>query len=346
MVIDLNPAEEVGGLEMLSIQALRAVAALSVVFCHFSYLSNILSGRPNDPIPLYSLASGVDLFFVISGFIMVYSSTRLFGADGASKFFIARRLIRILPMYWVTTLVATGLRASPPEDVLKSLFFIPYGSGFPVLASGWTLNFEMFFYLVFAAALFLRRQMAVAAVCVALVGLNILSWISPPSSFEIVFWSDPIVLEFCFGMMIALLYLEGGVRLHPIARILLVIFGATAIWFFSPSGAIPTGYRFAFWGIPVATIFAGTVLGNDITLGRFTGPIKLLGDASYSIYLVHGLVSISIVLTWDVLQSFGLYRVLVAGVLVSIGISFITFFLVERPILNAFVNMKRAAAAG
>ncbi len=331
---------------MLSIQALRAIAALSVVLCHFSYLSNILSGRPHDPIPLYSLASGVDLFFVISGFIMVYSSTRLFGSDGAWKSFVARRLIRIVPMYWIATIVATALRAAPPDDVLKSLIFLPYGNGFPVLASGWTLNFEMFFYLVFAAALFLQRRMAVVAVCVALIGLNILSWISPPSSFEIVFWSDPIILEFCFGMVIALLYLEGGIRLHPIPRILLVIFGATAIWFYGASGAVPSGYRFVFWGIPVAAIFAGTVLGNDITLSYFTGPIKLLGDASYSIYLVHGLVSISIVLTWDTLQSYGLYHVLVAGVLLSIAISFITFFLIERPVLNAFVNMKRAAAAG
>src|SRR5215469_6283623 len=66
---------------IVAIQALRAVAAIAVALCHFSQVSLILHGHTNDPIPGFQLGAGVDLFFVISGFIMVYSSEPLFAAS-------------------------------------------------------------------------------------------------------------------------------------------------------------------------------------------------------------------------------------------------------------------------
>ena len=81
---------------IVSVQALRAVAAFAVVLCHFSQLNLMIQGRPNDPIPLYALASGVDLFFVISGFVMVYSSEDLFGTPRAWRTFLSRRIGRVI----------------------------------------------------------------------------------------------------------------------------------------------------------------------------------------------------------------------------------------------------------
>ena len=141
---------------LLSIQYLRAVAALMVVFHH------IINAKPwlFNPLENYpSLATGVDIFFVISGFIM-YVAAR----NEAPLEFLKKRIIRIVPLYWVATLafviVKTKLHifSLTPEDwlhIAKSLAFIPHhdptnpGKIWPYLIQGWTLNYEMFFYLIF-----------------------------------------------------------------------------------------------------------------------------------------------------------------------------------------------------
>jgi peptidoglycan/LPS O-acetylase OafA/YrhL len=115
-------------------------------------------------------AAGVDLFFVISGFVMVYSSMNLIGDRKGWLVFSQRRVIRIVPMYWLATTIKLVLMVLAGEFVLHARFssldtvmsylFLPTrnsdGNLFPLLGVGWTLNFEMLFYLLFAAALFLR----------------------------------------------------------------------------------------------------------------------------------------------------------------------------------------------
>src|ERR1700722_16881943 len=96
-----------------SVQMLRAIAALMVVACHFDTVRLMLLSRGAEATLLYPLASGVDLFFVISGFIMIISSEPLFAAPGGSATFIIRRLARIVPLYWLTTLAAIPLMSLP-----------------------------------------------------------------------------------------------------------------------------------------------------------------------------------------------------------------------------------------
>jgi exopolysaccharide production protein ExoZ len=322
---------------LLSVQMLRAVAASSVVICHFSYISNILSGRPNDPIYLYSLASGVDLFFVISGFIMVHSSGPLFGVTGSWMQFAYRRIARIVPLYWVMTAFVFAYSTPDLHSVIKSLFFIPYvnnaGVMFPVLAAGWTLNYEMFFYALFAATLFLRREVAVAAACGSLVSLVIagrhFAFVSP----VLIYWMDPILLEFCFGMSIAVLHEHYKVRFPAAIRIMLIGLGLTAIWFYGASGTVPSGWRFLFWGVPAAAIFAGVVLGNELNFGALRSPAKLIGDASYTLYLVHPVVAASIILFSDRLVRFGTKPVLALGVLISFALALGIFLVFERRLM-------------
>ena len=133
------------------VQALRAAAAIAVTLVHFNWLYLAIIGKFGDREFLYPLAAGVDVFFVISGFIMVYSSEKLFGEPGAPRIFLARRIARIVPIYWVTTAVDVWIenKAFDLQYVLKSFFFIPYaqpsGQIVPVFGVGWTLNFEMFF---------------------------------------------------------------------------------------------------------------------------------------------------------------------------------------------------------
>ena len=155
-------------------------------------------------------AFGVDLFFVVSGFIMVYASERLFGRRGVALPFMARRLARIAPLYWVFTAAFAGiafwfghLPGHPQASIAHitaSFLFLPAlrpedGAYFPVYSLGWTLNYEMFFYLCFAATLALKRREAVATLSVILIvlvavgRLYVLPW-------PLFYWANPIVLEF------------------------------------------------------------------------------------------------------------------------------------------------------
>jgi exopolysaccharide production protein ExoZ len=285
---------------IVSVQALRAVAAMAVVLCHFDEIRAWLAGLKTYP--LDQLSSGVDLFFVISGFVMVYASQDLFEAEGGWFTFFTRRVARIAPPYWIVMVVAVPLMSLPSDmgSILGSYLFFPYrangGNVAPVYGVGWTLNFEMYFYALFAALIFLRRSIAVPALCALLMAIVLLGWWFKPTLAPLQFWSDPIILEFAFGMMLALLYISGA-RLPILLRIFLVVAGVALI-VLSDQRMPPSGYRVVQWGIPAAMIFAGTVLGKDIDFGRLTTPVKMLGNASYALYLTHPLMTAVVYLGW------------------------------------------------
>jgi len=287
---------------IISVQALRAIAALAVALCHFDILRVQLHGL-KGPYPLEQLASGVDLFFVISGFVMVYSSGDLFATRGGAMTFFARRLARITPLYWLMTAIAIPVMSLPRDwgSLLGSYLFIPYraasGNIVPIYGVGWTLNFEMYFYILFSAAIFLRRTIAIPALCAALCLIVLLGHLLQPTLAPLQFWSDPIILEFAFGMMLALLHAK-GVRLPIPIRILFGVVGVVAIGFFNPPMP-PTGYRVIQWGIPAAMIVAGTILGREINFGKMRATVKVLGDSSYALYLTQGLMTVAVLIGWQ-----------------------------------------------
>jgi peptidoglycan/LPS O-acetylase OafA/YrhL len=287
---------------IVQIQALRAAAAIAVVLIHFNHVWLLLSGNPDGPHVLYPLASGVDLFFVISGFIMVHSSEKLFARPGAWRMFLFRRLARIVPLYWITTflLIVFARTEFGTERAFTSLFFIPHeanGVMTPINGVGWTLNFEMFFYVLFALAVSLPKRFAVLAVCAALLSITVLGHVLVPTSAQLRFWSDPIILEFAFGAGLALLY-GRCLQLPTTLRIVLVVGGFAAVWLSQP-GMAPSGNRFLLWGLPAAAIFAGAVFGSRAEgLGKMTAAANIIGDASYAIYLIHPLATTAIVVTW------------------------------------------------
>src|SRR5690606_11277040 len=226
---------------LLAAQVLRAFAALAVVVYHAEYDAEAVAARAGlvfEHSELLPWMAGVDVFFVISGFIMVHASDELFGMSGAASLFLTRRLIRIVPLYWAATilflatlvLLPSTLNKAAPNlwQVVASFFFVPVersdGLIRPAFSLGWTLNYEMFFYALFATAIMLRRAIAVATVTAVLVLLVLIgeavhqTGLAPPAALE--FWSDPIVLEFAFGMGLALLRAE-GLRLSLPMRALL-----------------------------------------------------------------------------------------------------------------------------
>jgi peptidoglycan/LPS O-acetylase OafA/YrhL len=242
-------------------------------------------------------ASGVDLFFVISGFVMVYSSVNLIGDRKGWLVFSQRRVIRIVPMYWLATTVKLVLMVLAGEfvfharfslvDTVMSYLFLPTrnvdGNFFPLLGVGWTLNFEMFFYLLFAVALFLRVSVF------KFVGV-VLSLLAAGALFRqnnwpaVSFYLNPIVLDFFLGMLIARACLRGkflprgtAVLSVCVGLLLLLVFPVT-IWHTSLGGV-------------AAAMLIGGVVRLEAWFIWIPGWLIYLADASYVIYLFHPLVA-------------------------------------------------------
>lgn len=245
--------------------------------------------------------AGVDIFFVVSGFVMVHSSARLFGQGGASRVFLLRRLIRIVPLYWTATLAflavalllpgALNSRPPSPSDLAASLLFWPFvnaaGSVQPVYSLGWTLNYEMLFYGLFALALAFARTARGVAGLVALALAVLLAaqgLFGLPLPFS--FWGQPIVLEFALGMAIGLARAEGA-RLSGALRWAFVLaagllFMATAAWSQGTPAAV------AAFGAASALVVAAAALGRgEVAPSALVRLLARLGDASYALYLVH-----------------------------------------------------------
>jgi exopolysaccharide production protein ExoZ len=278
------------------IQLLRAVAAAAVVAFHVQYdIVNKISPPGSLPAGFDQGAAGVDLFFVISGFVMVYSSESLFGRPNASLTFLSRRIARIVPLYWVMTtlmlayVLARGFGSSDasPLQALASYFFIPYwrpsGVIDPLYGIGWTLNYEMFFYVVFALALVARREIAVAGIAVLFAAFVLIVPAKDYFPRQVAYLADPLILEFVFGMGIALIY-RAGVRLSPTVSALLVVAAIVEVAWAMTAWRIDLP-RLIGWGIPAVQIVAALALiGRNVV---FPAIFEELGDASYALYLIH-----------------------------------------------------------
>jgi Acyltransferase family len=206
----------------LTIQALRAVAALLVVLLH----AFETWGERVDPTALgvnwENGAAGVDIFFIISGFVMVISSRRLVDQAGAWLIFIRHRVVRIVPLYWLLTtvkilaVVALGgvvLRTGLDFNfVAGSYLFLPVtdsaGHFRPILPVGWTLTYEFLFYLLFAAALAIR----IDVLRIVVPGLGLIAVAALVRTDAWPAWTillDTIVVEFVFGVILAKWTLRG-----------------------------------------------------------------------------------------------------------------------------------------
>jgi exopolysaccharide production protein ExoZ len=290
--------------QLAAIQVLRGIAAFAVAAAHAIQEVDKLFKRSGGDFPyehVLPLGAGVDLFFVISGFVMVYASRDLFGAAGSAGVFLRRRLARIVPIYWVVTVIylvvsASALaplnRAAPGlTETIASFLFIPYqnaeGLIRPVYSLGWTLNYEMFFYAVFALFLSFRRSVATLLIVAVLVGLAVIGLFVPAENTQLHFWTRTIILEFSAGIIIAQIALSGFKPSRSAAMALI----AAALAFFAFGAMLPVATddnRAFLYGIPGAMLVLASINFNDL---NYTGPIARqlvrLGDASYALYIMH-----------------------------------------------------------
>jgi peptidoglycan/LPS O-acetylase OafA/YrhL len=330
---------------IIAIQVLRALAAIAVIFTHFQFdLGRMLNA--GNALPNLSLgAAGVDLFFVISGFVMVYASGPMFGRPGGPTRFLTRRLIRIVPLYWLATTLYLVLAFAIPAfeksyslvSVIGSYLFIPLprldGVMQPVVGQGWTLNYEMFFYAVFAATVFAPRRIAVALASAVLITAVVAGKLLAPTSPTLAFWLDPIVLEFVFGMAIGLAYRE-GVRLPQPVAILAILAGF--LLFLVMPRYIDS--RLISLGLPAAIVVAGAAFGEFSLRSAAWGPLATVGDASYAVYLFH-LFPVRAVLMLGAAAGFDIagnpWPYLAAAVIGAIALGLVIYYLFERPVTGA-----------
>jgi len=297
--------------KIYSIQALRALAAILVVIYHSRQSAYVFQEKYGfggtlffDFAPFKDIgAIGVDIFFVISGFVMSYitwNTARSYTSIGS---FLIKRLIRIVPTYWFYTLLTVFIIFSGKiflgktdffdvirlSDIIYSLFFIPYhppeGRLAPVLAVGWTLNYEIYFYVLVAIGLLFRWRIATIGLAIYFIGSVIASFFYSSSY---AFWpmaTNPIVLEFYYGILICILYKKfDGINRYFGCLSLIITSLILFYWFYYfPSYQ----YRVIFFGLPAAGIVLWFLSLENHKSFFNSSLCQSLGDSSYSLYLSH-----------------------------------------------------------
>lgn len=282
-----------------SVQSLRGIAALFVLMQHICFIERG--------------SFGVDIFFLISGFIMMYVTQK------DTEHFVIKRVIRIIPLYYAMTFVSyVALLATPglfdrtvasPIYLVKSLLFIPFslsGVTQPLLRVGWTVNYEVLFYVLFFVAMKISWRYR-AVICAGMLVVLAVIGIWVPGGMEpISFWTDSIILEFAAGMGLFYVfrwiyhrYVEdaeneleskNAANKHVgkcVACGLLLVCAGLFVYewqsYESPFlGTLPQVVR---WGIPSVFILCMVfVIGLGVRMPRV---LVLLGNMSFSIYLLH-----------------------------------------------------------
>lgn len=316
------------------IQILRGLAALLVVIRHGTKEINQFNFEVGQ--------FGVDLFFVISGFVIYLTSKNI-----NWSLFAKKRLVRILPLYWLVSgialLGAVLLNKAEISELLThfvfSLLFIPHGDLFPTLYVGWTLNFEMWFYILFGSLIFFKAELLkgttvslLTAVCIGLIIFSLQSWEVTAPTVPLL----PITLEFLAGVWIAHFYSSS---FHLDRGACLGLLAAAVVWLFiAPAAGAYTIWRPLAWGVPSVFIVLAFLGFEKRVAFRNMATLMLVGNASYAIYLIHPLIIRALVIVNEkvfegFLGNWGLLLVLVAASLIG---GTIFHLIIEKPLTNYF----------
>ena len=294
--------------QLYGIQALRALAAFMVAVHHAQHDAVVVAQRAGGsfaPSTLLPWMAGVDIFFVVSGFIMVHASAGLFDRPGGARQFMGRRLARIVPLYWAATtlfllvglVVPAALNSGVPgiAQIAGSYLFWPIvstqGLAQPVYSLGWTLNYEMLFYALFGAGLLLPGRFTLPAVTLALFALVAVEAMAGPLALPLGFWGQPIVLEFAAGMGIAVLR-RRGLRLGLPLRGAVAGAGVALLLVAAKQGAGADPWSSLLWhgGASALLVLAAACGERREAPSVPVRALALVGDASYALYLVHPFV--------------------------------------------------------
>ena len=284
-------------------------------------------------------AAGVDVFFVISGFIIWTVGS---GAEASPHVFFWRRLTRVAPAYWlatgvvivIATLWPTLMRqvTLSPAHIALSLAFIqhidPRGLPFPVLPPGWSLDYEAVFYGLFALVLFAPREVRFRLLLAALGAVIVFGVLDPPAYY---LGANMMLLQFGAGAWLARrcqlgrrILPEIGAALAAIGVALLVVQGLT--------GLRSDLWRPLLWGVPAAMIVGGAVALEPVRALRPPAALLRLGDASYAIYLCH---FITVALAARLVGVTQIWWFVGVAIALSLAAGLIVHRWIERPLIAA-----------
>jgi len=325
---------------LVYIQILRFLAALAVIAFH------VLGAPPKgfevpDSALTFALSyggRGVDLFFVISGFVIFYATHR---AKLTPAEFLRRRVERIVPLYFfvifVVTMLAITLPATfgtpdwyTPRHILKSLAFIAFTDGdMPVVYVGWSLEYEMYFYLATALLMALTRDVwrNIVVMFSAIALLGQIPGVAATLG-NCAFFADPMILEFVLGVIVGSVFVNGRIG-WPMPVAAACAIGAVLVT--DPLSRVIVS------GIPAACLVAVAAWASR----KRSDPswperaLARLGDASYSIYLAQvetvSLASTAVASLFPAIPPL-LLLVVTSCIVVALGLAL--NILVERPLLK------------
>ncbi len=282
---------------LTSIQVLRGVAVLMVGFAHLHSIESKLGGQIIFGTWFLNGFAGVDLFFLISGFVMVYTTRNIVPSKAYIFRFLGLRLFRIYPLWWAVCGAIYIVFLVHPEwvysssnshpDILKSFFLIPQND-LPFHAVGWTLIHELWFYAVFGLLILAPRK-ALFPLLIVWAILTCLGALLQYKSPFILLITHPLTIEFIAGCLCALAikHLPKQFGLQYLILAILTLISALFAVGDNPNEFFANRHdRVILFTIPFATIILAMVSleRNGTTFPRF---FKSLGDWSYSFYLLH-----------------------------------------------------------
>ena len=316
--------------KLVGVQYLRGFAAIAVLLFHVG---------DQYKMPFEIGAAGVDIFFVISGFI-IWSTTS--NSELSMRRYFWKRLTRVLPLYWIVLAVTfVSVSAKPAffydhdasiENFLRSLVLLPRlkdGAFHPVVVQGWTLSYEVFFYCLLGVLMAVGLRWRLIGICATL-----LVFVGVGQAFDLGYldaFAAPIVLEFVAGVLIA--YVACRLKF---SRGVMVMALLLAILGFVASQTLTADWPRVFkWGGPAALLVIAAV-GLEPWFRKY--PVRVLvyfGDASYSIYLWH--VWVGVVMTGALLRLPipALLHPAIQAVMMLLA-SCLLYSVVERPLLDLF----------
>lgn len=335
-------------MQVSTIQVGRAIAAWMVVYHHYYQIYEIETYGYGWFIK-HKGGFGVDIFFIISGFIMYLNLN--YKNYCAFDFFL-RRVSRIVPAYWFYTfllifidsyVIESSLTAFNLKSLILSLFFFPHqnpsGSGiFPFLTVGWTLNFEMFFYFCLSLCIFVNNKRKFILCGALFVLLPLVNYSEIP-----LIWrygsilGDEIVYEFIAGIFLGYIYISFpnifNSKCSPLVGFVIVLLGFFIL-------LVEDKRQDGFWLFSAFAIVFGLLSLEKYKDNKLLVPIIFLGNISYSTYLCHFLIIICLK-KYYVPNAFfeeGVFLCLLFFLIT--GISFVSYHVVEKGSSNAFYKIK------
>lgn len=327
-----------------SVQYMRAIAALMIVIHHAAWKGEQYS---SDPLSWFNVGGiGVDLFFIISGYIMCYTVDRN-RTDFLS--FIKARFFRIIPLYWVLTTLALGVYIFFPDKINSSggsTNLIASYTLFPVegkflINNGWTLSYELLFYFIFSTCLAFKTLYKYLIPCFIIFLLVVSGLLIGEGHYLIDFLTSYYLLEFMLGIFAFYISKKTNKNL-PLGGFLISC-SVTAVILVNINNL---GFeRVIQYGVPAFFFFLGMLFMepyfNKNKSKFFSSLLKALGDSSYSLYLFHpfSLVVFSIVLSRLGLADYGIVFV-VGLVLMSLISGYVCYLLLEKPLVKLMKTNK------